>query len=905
MSDFLRTRTTKTDSISSVNKDKVMDVELKSTSRTMTVTNVRETIDQYKQFLSERAGCSKHRLILTLKPFCTNVLFNTLTEIVYKEGDKDAKVVSDGATPQETPMGRSNPSRPQMVDNTEYSQEKYEYSYHPGFDIFNNHIIRNQSFKVINPLNGSGIKDDFNTISDLQRRPDGSQVMFTPRISLADTLDTEKEKHLYDAADLLSYSDSINANLTEENGWFGFINVSSIDSRDNDRQKDNPVSLNISRVLNNKLRCEFIDMYPDRTLFSFSPKFNPYQKRLEYNWDICLTYPASSDNNHPLVKNGLKLASVEKISGYNGRDILLFRTYTKHGLKQGDSIYFYYSPDDDSYTRTQASVSVTSLGNLDKKEEEYYFWTTDLTLIHDSLGEDYWYDKDGNWFKSDSVINNGLKSMHYTLKRLYNGYESEYYFRLFQKVPNFRRSIAKLTENISRNSKKYESFIEKNARTKDKQKYLPFANEYYRLAFANTIYDDDIAQITFNDDIDIEGLTDNLGRPLTEIYVTIIKTNKGHEKFYKDSDAYDNGNVEYSHCFGPISSGINFGMNSSEYSTDEWKEKRRKHSDILTFAGVNDSGNIEENYLENDITLFNQSSDKPFYGDLVEYSATECRETVLDIVEHRFNTMQREMGRLGNEELLVFDEIVSDDYDKNGFNVQSTETASLRRPEGYYYQPHYRIPLKSFDAINQASHWTMKVRKAQPKSTTEGMMVSVTTRLEHHLSAGDIFYIVDPYENDFEDWIPVTVVSVENSSTFLFSPFVKIGENTDGSPMYHEKLSNWIRLCDILNATEEDRRYKIYRRNDEIPDYAKKIGLNSFLWRNILSVGDSSAVGLPEYPYANGYFYIHRPIDLFLKRQDPFGYNGLYEKDLFPNDVAGKVLPTSNYEYQDESQVTC
>lgn len=889
MNNRIRTRATRTDHIMSVNKDKVADVELQSSFRPTTFTNIRETVNQYEQFLAEREACNKHRLILTFAPYCSNVLFNALTEVIWHEGgsDADAPMGNKTATKCNDAIGNKQPTREQMIWNTEYSRELIGYLYHPGFDIFNNHIIRNTSFKVVNPEPQD--KNKFNTIEDYQRRPDGSKVEITPRMSLDKT--ETRLKHLYDAPDILSFTDSINANLTEENGWFGFINVSSIDSRNSDKQIEKPDSLSISRVLNNKLRCEFIDMYPDRTLYSFSPKFNQYRNRLEYNWDICITYPADKDDQHPLVKNGLLIATVKKISGYNGHDILLFRTFTKHGLSQGDSIYLYYSAGDDKFERASVNVNVTSLGDLSKNNQEYYFYITDMTLIHDALGDGYWYDNSGNWLKNDTQINNAFNSMIFSFKRVYNGRESEYYFRKFRKLPNFKRNPALLTEDIARNKDKFNDFIQNDTN---------FANERYKLAFANTIYGDEVSQMTYSDDIDIENIVDNLGRPLTEVYITVIKTNRGFDKFYNGEP--NNKDVEFSHCFGPVISGVNFEMGQTEFSAKKWIDKRRKLSDILTISSCDFDLEGYDNFtesLDKDDIKEGLTSDKDFfYGDLVEYNVSECRERKIADIQHRFNTYQRDFGKLGEEKTLSYQEIEGDDYDKGDFKIINTEISeALLRPEGYYYQPHYRIPLRSLGTLNQASHWTMKVKKAEPKSTSQGMMIRIQTRLEHHLAAGDIFYICDPYD---ESWTTFTVVYVENSTTFMFSPFIR-----DENGIIDEKFSNWVKLCDIFNANTEDKRYKLYRHNDEIPIYAEKVGRNNFLWRNVLRVGNSNVEGLPEYPFANGRFYIHRPIDFFLKRQDPHGYNGLYAKDLTPNDIAGKKLAESNYEYKDETMVTC
>ena len=77
------------------------------------------------------------------------------------------------------------------------------------------------------------------------------------------------------------------------------------------------------------------------------------------------------------------------------------------------------------------------------------------------------------------------------------------------------------------------------------------------------------------------------------------------------------------------------------------------------------------------------------------------------------------------------------------------------------------------------------------------------------------------------------------------------------------------------------------------------------MWRDVLNVGNKDTVELTEYPFANGHFYINKDINFFLKRQDPFGDNGLYSESKSPNDIYGNVKKTSNYEYKDEENRIC
>ena len=94
-----RIRLNKTNSVNSVNKDNMVDVEFQQTTNPyMFTTDIKDTIDQYEVFEAERANCTNYRLITTIKPFCSNVLFNPITEIVYKEGRDDCIVADDYAS---------------------------------------------------------------------------------------------------------------------------------------------------------------------------------------------------------------------------------------------------------------------------------------------------------------------------------------------------------------------------------------------------------------------------------------------------------------------------------------------------------------------------------------------------------------------------------------------------------------------------------------------------------------------------------------------------------------------------------------------------------------------------------------------------------------------------------------
>ena len=141
-------------SVDSVDVERSLSLGINSTSSLLNNTDIKSTIDLNEQYLKERNACDDYRLILTIKPYCTNVLFNACTECVIDEGSDTMDVVMEDDTIDQTTMARIGGKIKgknvdvgiyDMIRNTEYSREGIGFEYHPGLDIFNNHIIRNKS----------------------------------------------------------------------------------------------------------------------------------------------------------------------------------------------------------------------------------------------------------------------------------------------------------------------------------------------------------------------------------------------------------------------------------------------------------------------------------------------------------------------------------------------------------------------------------------------------------------------------------------------------------------------------------------------------------------------------------------------------------------------------------------
>lgn len=964
-----RIRLSSTDSVNSVDRENFLDVEIKQHTKVFPFGDVIDTIDQRQQFETERENCTKYRLILTVNPYCSNILFNTVTEIVQNEGsdktnnedklrfvNSNSKGISVSNTGGYTIKGKQTKvTNVDMVRNTEYANGERPFVYHCGWDIFNNHILRNQTFKLVNSYiskptdiiytkdkDGNVIDTEknvnvFNTIRDFMRDANGDYIKLHRRTDI-DKIDTHDKKRLYLGDDVLSFEDSMNANIYEQNGWFGFNNRSSIVTTEWKEKEGVPneyewKDMQTAKVFNDEdsLACGFVEMYPDSTLYSFSPKYNKFQNREEHNWDICITYPykndygyeynedanaivlsrklivaETSDNN---IINALLLANVRKTKGTSGQDILLFRSFVKHNLKTGDKFKLFYSLDKETYTEIKDILfEVVNIGNLESEYQDYYFYINNIQDVYDNINSEI------------------LDDYSFRFIKVANNRDCKYYFRKFKKLPNFKFKKRNLTDEDVNNNENFKEYIKENCM--DGNKMRLFNKEQYPLAFSNTVYGDGNTQIVFTDSIDIDKLTDNLGRPITELYITFIKRNKGHDVWYETNHTQQQlKEIEFSHCFSEVISGLKM---HNEDDSDELKELRKELNDITCITTKD-----KNLFFDKDIDI--DKTDE-FYGDLIELNQGTMRETVLSDVCFRFNTEQRENGTIEEQRengtiehhskcgKYVYDTIISDDYDLDGFVCDANEldAANIIRKEGYYYKAHYPIKVREFGSMRQGSHKEIKVSSCKPKQSN-GMFIEVVSTLRSGVTSGSIVYLYDTEQNN-KKVAELTVNSVQSSVRFLLntmkredSNYISIFDIVKGL-LYSERVvkkgEKWTNENGLEEIAEEDDmkvkdysqpKYIMRLKNIDIPHYAYEVGENSniFLWRDVLNVGNKDAVELTEYPFANGHFYVNKEINFFLKRQDPFGYNGLYASELNPNDIYGNVKEENIYEYKDETNVVC
>lgn len=848
--------------------------------------------------------------------------------------------------------------------------EKNHFVYHCGLDILNNHLIRSKTFRPICPFRKNDTTDKynsicatedgevkegirngaFNTIADMMRDVDGRKIVEKIYFPVAANIDGNTKmfaRHVYEYDDICTFEESIETRLVDKyNGWLGFINKGKIKS-----YSDFSAStvMDIERPIMYMNSGDFVDMYPSRDLYTFVPKWNKFKRRIEKNWNYCITYPSSSTTKgfddiierHDKI-NALKAVYFdENTRADNGTSQIVIYGITKHGLKVGEYVNVYKTYEVSGVTTTEKIMDNAKVTNI---ADDYIFtvfggdvkisdsW---VELSDDDMAKGYLLaeddeDEENPTYRLDTNSRKYFINTKDTTKRYYivnavgdsNGYvslddtalnlsykkvvgdvECEYYVRIFSKLPNFKFASGTTTE--------YDLYHTNSTmiQTYNKKKY-EFENHVSRLAFAKNIYSDDVGEIVFTDDIDISNLKDNLGRPLSSIYLTIIKNNKGYKEWYgflKNDVEWSpewireySDDIEFSHCFGKVTCG--FYLSDESLYTHATSIKKMSHSNDLgrgyNCAKINEDreeelGKLYENGVNesfDDCEIW-YDTDSNFYGDLCYYDAFNAVENVVQPIMHRFNTAQRESTRAKSSDYFssfIYDDIQYDDYDsgsKYRINSKLVENCNNKK-EGYYYIPHYEIPIKTFDMANTVLPDFLTIRSLV--NMPDG--VKVTVLENHYLSVGDKAMICDEVNNKY--YYCLTTNSI-NDKVFICDIYDEDGNKSDNIP-------------DLFSSSDNIDDYKLFKTDNlDIPSYANLIkdGSCRFIWRNIVNNGmNPNDKTIEEYPFTNGAFYVNKRVDLYLRRQDPLGIYQLYSDD----DLGGKELEIEKEDnYVKDDEITC
>lgn len=949
------------------NKSSGLNVNLSGKRKLLPPSSIEEHVNLYEQYVKEREESNIIRLTVQVNPICTNVLCNNITEIVRKEGSKDVELLNYGKKighieligkvikknedlsfwngglwknknalkPNDT-LGKESQNTYQAIRDTQLS--KNGFIYHCGKDIFNNHLLRSHTFKSICVNNSNAAFDPaFNTIEDMMRNGNGDQVQdyrFFPISAPSEYKANEgmTPLHIYEYDDIYSYKDTLeNRMILKYNGWLGFVNRQKLETFNKIDEKYKP--LDISRPILYKNAGDFIDMYPERDLFLFNPLYNSSKNRVEKNWNYCITYPSSSTTKVDFINtnkglNSLKAVGVDEYTkNDNGAGQFVIYSASMHGLMEGDTVNVYktYKTLNENGEKEVVNQLVCSNSSVISVVDEYTFviynnnesvsqkWidTNDKETLTKALeAEGLEMDASGNFAKKkgedkkyyviNGKINTDDTAQNISYKKVVGGVEVDYYVRIFSKLPNFKFSDTKPTENEL--YKSGSTLIDDYQSLKEE-----FESHVSKLAFARNIYGDKESEIVFTDNIDLTGLKDNRGRPITTLYLTIIKNNKGYKQWYgkywykgnKDGNKIDpkiditDDNIEYSHCFGKVNCGFYQSQEAYQTGGDYITIQRLQNVDGISglsqyIINNTDATKKDRTTNQDEDDEIDYYADKHFYGDLVCYDSLNCNETHIQYVNFRFNTAQRELtNKDASFEYFrgyYYDEIKSDDYDKYGFYLEGdvkkdngnvcpsmgrdSKYPVCQRKEGYYYQPHFEIPIHTFGKLNSAYPDFLSIRSFKSSITSSKDIYVLQT---HFLEKGDKVML---YDMDKEVYYTGVVTFSISPKEFICDFYDKDGNN----------VNNEVKI-----TAENKTNFKLFKiDNLEIPNYAEimRDGSCRLVWRNIIHNGTVTDKTIETYPFTNGALYINKPINLVVKRQDPFDFYGLIG-DAEPFDKPG------------------
>lgn len=928
----------------SSNTSNGVNVQFKGRRKLLPTNDVSEIVSQYDQYLLERESCNKIRLTCQVNPICTNVLFNPITEIVRYEGSNNVELLNyideNGSTKlkntdllyKDTKVLCSSSSssnhHTNAIRDTQLSNTKNGFIYHCGLDILNNHLIRSNTFKTI--CRRDNKSDVFNTIGDTMRDVSGNQVIETLYFPVSSSVEGHKkdvEAHIYRYDDILQFDESISNRLIKKyDGWVGFYNRSKIKSYSDFENGD---IMDIDRPIMYKNGGDFIEMYPDRSLYSFVPKFNKYRNRIEKNWEYCITYPSSSTTEgfESIINGDLKSLKAiyfdENSQGDNGGSQLVIYGITKHGLKVGDFVNIYNTYIEDGKTVNEVvaySAEVTNvvddyifiLQGISSTISDTWCYLSDMTkkendnetLYYNDVGyknhNNKYLKKSGSDTKyyiiNNKYVNLDDKAQNISYKKVVNGVECDYYVRVFEKVPNFKNASAVTSSEYDI----YKNDSELIHEYQDKK--YDFESHVSRLAFAKNIYGDDVGEIVFTDDIDISNLVDNLGRPISTLYIMFFKSNKGYKEWYgfyppkyiKKNIDINSDNVTYSHCFGMLTCGY------------ETSDESICNSDIDSIYTIN---NIDDSSQGISISKLNKGRgdyyhdteiaydvDKKFYGDICCYDGYNIVEESIQPIMHRFNTAQRESSQSSSNvfyQKFNYDNIIYDDYDINqNFTIKTDVVKNVnQKKEGYYYKPFYPIEIKTFGSLNSVSPDFLKIIGIKKYDGENGRYYSISTLSYHYLSPGDKSMIYDTEQDKY-----YTLVTIKNNDS-NYKKFYFVAYDEKGTEKVDLDISDY-------------SKFKLFKiDNLEVSSHASllKDGTCRFVWRDLYNNGFSptSAKSTEEYPFTNGAFYINKKIDIYVRRQDPYGVYGLYDgvgigADISGDDSYTEVVSDNNYVKSDD-----
>jgi hypothetical protein len=395
----------------------------------------------------------------------------------------------------------------------------------------------------------------------------------------------------------------------------------------------NPIQNAISSINNPSLAWEG---YPQYSEFSISRNIGinghiPFinKSASSYNWAFYVTYAFSSTttqtmsytsekfgvtNNGFLCGDGIPYVIESGV--FNGKRLVYFYCGVNHNLQAGQSVELSVP------INGKTVFTVYSLGDGTYRSEDNVFSIYDLKFNPTDVQTGTY----GTLKRISNITNSGET-------------KSIYYVRLHKilKTPDMCNISKAGFENNPFSIKKK---IEYTQLTPNQTERVSIKDGTQTFSY------------TIDSDVDIAGLTDNNGKPITELFLTTIE--RGYMGWFNKPYTNQNGQ--------PTGVEIGWNFNFLNNSIDNWWDKN----------SVVNKDNIPVNsYVANGQTFYYNdylNVGEILKGDFCEYNYTEQKEYVLSRMSHKYS--------------------FNDTYFLNN------STSNL--PSGYLYNPHNPIQIRTF-----------------------------------------------------------------------------------------------------------------------------------------------------------------------------------------------------------------
>ena len=368
-----------------------------------------------------------------------------------------------------------------------------------------------------------------------------------------------------------------------------------------------------------------------------------------YNWNYFLSYGFENEQTTTLkyidttnditwvVGNGIPVFISR--GEINGTNVIQFRCFVKHGLNEGEFFMLNGLSNLNEFIFPPISgtniYEVYSLGTGEYSPEEYVFniidigyqqfFTTQTALFKRVLDPNNLSETTSKYYVRKNKILTNLED----LNLIYNGYQINSF------KENKKYEFSALTpNNVSRIS-------------------IRNSNKTYNITNAN--------------DLNISGLIDNNGKPVSEIFLTFV--HKGYMGWFN----YPNVSLPPQTQMTPsaLKKGWYFNI-TNNIINNFWEDTNTlSDTDIETRWYGKDTNN---DFVDDKFFFYNKTLEKGniIDGDICEYNDFEQKER---IVSEHYHKMK---------------------YNKNLFNVNLNETLDNNNLPGYYYQVHFPCKIKAF-----------------------------------------------------------------------------------------------------------------------------------------------------------------------------------------------------------------